>query len=33
MDNEGDLSLIIGLTVIGGIVIANAVITAVGLMF
>ena len=33
MDNEGDLSMIIGLTVIGGIVIANAVITLVGTMF
>jgi len=33
MDNEGDLSMITGLTILGGIVIANVVITAVGLMF
>ena len=29
MDNEGDLSMITGLTILG----ANVVITAVGLMF
>ena len=33
MDNDGDLSMITGLTILGGIVIANVVITAVGLMF
>ena len=33
MDNEGDLSMITGLTIIGGIVIANAVITIVGTMY
>jgi len=33
MDNEGDLSMILGLTILGGIVIANVVVTAVGLMF
>ena len=33
MDNEGDLSMITGLTILGGIVIANVVITAVGLIF
>ena len=33
MDNEGDLSMITGLTILGGIVIANVVITVVGLMF
>ena len=33
MDNEGDLSMITGLTILVGIVIANVVITAVGLMF
>ena len=33
MDNEGDLSMITGLTILGGIVIANVVITVVGLIF
>ncbi len=33
MDNEGDLSMILGLTILGGIVVANVVVTAVGLMF
>ena len=33
MDNEGDFRMITGLTIIGGIVIANAVITLVGTMF
>jgi hypothetical protein len=33
MDIEGDLSMITGLTIIGGIVIANVVVMAVGLMF
>ena len=33
MDNEGDLSMITGLTILGGIVIANVVITLVGLIF
>ena len=33
MDNEVDLRMITGLTIIGGIVIANAVITLVGTMF
>ena len=33
MDNEGDLSMITGLTILGGIVIAIVVITVVGLMF
>ena len=33
MDNEGDLSMILSLTILGGIVIANVVVAAVGLMF
>ena len=33
MDNEGDLSMLTGLTILGGIVIANVVITVVGLIF
>ena len=33
MDNEGDLSMITGLTIIGGIVMANAVITLMGTVF
>ncbi len=33
MDIKGDLRMITGLTIIGGIVIANVIVTAVGLMF
>ena len=33
MGNEGDLSMILGLTIIGGIIVANALLSAVTMVF